>query len=439
MRIAAGVLVALSLCCASGSAASFSTTLAYSSELHAAEIYAMSANGTGVVRLTHDAAPDRWPALSPDGTTLAFARKSGGMWSIFTMRVDGSGLTNVTQAAGLPYGFDGYPDWSADGRTLAFSANATPGGSLDIMLYDVASHAVRDLTPDSTDDLRPRFSPDGTRIAYAAGGDQALDVYVIDTDGTGRTRLTSAPGWQFEPTWSPDGTRIAFTEFPDQTSDIAVMNADGSNQRNITHTPAANDTQPTWTANGIAFRSDRSGVDGIYVMNPDGTSVRRLSAASTYDEDPYWSRDGRRIVFTSGRNATSRITVSNFAGGATRTLTNGAWFDTGPAWSPNAERIAFARSPSRTRSDIFVMRSDGRQAKNLTHGVGVNWGPAWSPDGTTIACVRTEAASDSSRRRGRGTTIRPGLPTGTRSRTPPCAADGRTSMCWIFERAGSVA
>ena len=87
MAFAAGVLVALSLCCASGSAASFSTTLAYSSELHAAEIYAMSANGTGVVRLTHDAAPDRWPALSPDGTTLAFARKSGGMWSIFTMRV----------------------------------------------------------------------------------------------------------------------------------------------------------------------------------------------------------------------------------------------------------------------------------------------------------------------------------------------------------------
>src|SRR6185295_1643890 len=140
MRIAvAGVLVAFSLCCASASSAPLGTTLAYSSELHAAEIYTMAADGKDVVRLTHDAAADRWPALSPDGTTIAFARKSGGMWSIFTMRTDGSELTNVTQAANLPYGFDGYPDWSLDGNTLAFSANATPGGPLDIMLYDVAS------------------------------------------------------------------------------------------------------------------------------------------------------------------------------------------------------------------------------------------------------------------------------------------------------------
>ena len=178
--------------------------VAYTTEPHQAEIYVAAANGKGARRVTNDAAPNRWPALSPDGSRIAFAAKRNGWWQIFVVNADGSGRTNIAQEGSLPWGFEGYPDWSPDGTKLAFSAVARGGGAVDVVVYDLAAKTFTDLTPDDSNDLRPRWSPDGTKLAYGGNADHPgeLDVYVVNADGSGIKRITSAPGWQFEPTWS---------------------------------------------------------------------------------------------------------------------------------------------------------------------------------------------------------------------------------------------
>jgi len=395
MRFAAAIapLVAALLVAAPASSSSRGPVrgglLAFSSELHAAEVYAMKADGRGLRRLTDAAAPSRWPALSPDGSKLAFARKRNAGWAILVQGVRGGAVEDISAQAGLPPGFAGYPDWSPDGTKLAFSVQARLGGPLDIVVYDFAAHTLSDLTPDSSNDMRPRWSPDGTKIAFGGSGNAgALDVYVVNSDGSGLTRLTNAPGWQWEPAWSPDGSQIAYTSYPNETTDVYVMDADGTHQRDITNSRTANDTQPSWSARGIAFRSDRSGVGGIFLMQSNGSDVKRLSKKDTFDQDPGWSRDGKQLVFTSARDARSTINVWSPDTGSSRSLTRGPWFDTDPAWSADGKRLAFVRSPARTRSDIYAISADGHAPRNLTRGQGLNWNPAWSPDGTRIAFVR---------------------------------------------------
>src|SRR6185437_13031806 len=121
MRFAAAVAIALLAGSLVGSAQSQpirtagNGLLAFSSELDTAEVFTMNPDGSGVKRLTADAAPDRWPALSPDGTRVAYARKSNGGWHIFIKTLGSGAIEDLTRELNLPSGFEGYPDWSPDG------------------------------------------------------------------------------------------------------------------------------------------------------------------------------------------------------------------------------------------------------------------------------------------------------------------------------------
>ena len=112
------------------------------------------------------------------------------------------------------------------------------------------------------------------RIAFVSGRDGDSEIYVMNADGSGVSRLTDNPGRDWNPRWSPDGGRIAFTSDRDGDSEIYVMNADGSGVSRLTDN-SADDHNPSWSPDGgrIAFNSDRDGGWEIYVMNADGSGV----------------------------------------------------------------------------------------------------------------------------------------------------------------------
>ena len=385
-------LVGLVGVCASGSGAGTSGVegrIAIVSELHGSEVYIADANGANARRLTNDVVGSRWPALSPDGRRLAFARKHASGWSIYVQDVGGTSTLDVTAAAGYGGygGLSGYPDWSPDGSKLAFTQEF-PDGRAEVIVYDLGRHTAQNVTNDDSVDLRPRWSPDGAKLVYSSNGTGGnLDIYTVNADGTGIVRLTSQPGWELDPTWSPDGRQLAYTSYPAGIADIFVMNADGTGVHDVTNDPRANDYQPTWSNAGIAFSSTRSGQQ-VCVIAPDGSQRRTLTSGTAQSLDPHWSATGSSILYSSTRDARSEIGL--VVGSSYRALTKGPWLDTDPAWSHDGKRLAYARSSSPGHSDIFVADANGGHQRNLTRRRGINWGPEFSPDSKTLAFVRFE-------------------------------------------------
>ena len=237
--------------------------------------------------------------------------------------------------------------------------------------------------PTGTPEPAVTITPATDKIAFWSNRDGNDEIYVMNADGSGQTRLTNNPASDVRPAWSPDGTKIAFESYRDGNEEIYVMNADGSGQTRLTNNPGP-DWTPAWSPDGtkIAFTSSRDSDLEIYVMNADGSGQTRLSNGG--GTDPAWSPDGTNIAFDSVRDSNGEIYVMNADGSGPTRLTNNPARDVSPSWSPDGTKIAF-QSDRDGNDEIYVMNADGSGQTRLTNNPGPDWTPAWSPDGTKIA------------------------------------------------------
>ena len=293
--------------------------------------------------------PDPEPAAQDAGAStprIALHSKHDGNWNIYVMNPDGSGQTRLTNNPAA----DSWPSWSPDGRRITFiSSRDDPDPNdddriVDIYVMNADGSGQTRLTNSSAWHSLPRWSPDGHRIAFQSHRDENWEIYVMNADGSGLTRLTDNSAVDGRPSWSPDAQRIAFYSTVDENAEIYVVNADGSDQKNITNN-AANDWSPTWSPDGgrIAFHSHRDGNSEIYVMNADGSGQTRLTDNPARDIRPSWSPDGRHIAFSSDRDDPDpddidrimSIYVMNVDGSDETRLTDNSATDHASDWSPN--------------------------------------------------------------------------------------------------------
>ena len=270
---------------------------------------------------------------------------------------------------------------------IAFASDRD--GNFEIYVMNADGSGQTRLTDNPAYDGSPAWSPDGSRITFVADRDRNWDIYVMDTDGSEQTRLTDNLTVDIDPAWSPDGSRIAFLS----RRDIYVMNADGSELTQLTDN-RAEDGSPAWSPDGsrIAFHSERDGNPEIYVMNADGSGQTRLTDNPAYDGEPAWSPDGRRLVFVSHRDGNFEIYVMNPDG--SERLTYNPMDDWDPVWSPDGRRIAFS-SDRDGNYEIYVMNADGSVQTRLTDNPAYDGEPAWSPSavGDVSAPVPTATAT----------------------------------------------
>ena len=262
------------------------------------DIYVMNADGTDVAQLTDNSDWEYPVAWSPDGSRILFERDLG--WDengvdareIYVMNADGTGVVRLTDNRV----YDDPVAWSSDGTRILFRSTRD-GEDTEIYVMNADGTGVVRLTDNSVFDYAVGWSPDGIRILFMRGGDSG-GIHVMHTDGTGVVRLTDNSLREWPLGWSPDGTRILFrrdpyggVEYERADMELYVMNSDGTGVVRLTNNSVF-DGAAYWSPDGtrIVFLSDRDGDDGeIYVMNADGTGVVRLTNNSVYDSPVAWS------------------------------------------------------------------------------------------------------------------------------------------------------
>jgi len=252
----------------------------------------------------------------------------------------------------------------------------------DVWTWDPGEVQPTQLTTHVEYADKAAWSPDGSKIAFVSMRDGSLGIYVININGTGMTKLTSAPeavdDW---PTWSPDGTKIAFSSVRGGAAqEIYVMDADGTNQTRLTNNPLTLDDRPSWSPDGttIAFESLRDDNLEIYLIDADGTDPRNVSNYPGWpDADPDWSPDGTKIVFVSERDGNAEIYLMDSDGSNQTNVTNSPTSsDVEPAFSPLGTRIAFGTNYA-GGFEVFVIAVDGTGLNNITRSAEADGIPAW--------------------------------------------------------------
>ena len=261
----------------------------------------MNSDGTGRTNLTNNSASNSGPAWSPDGQRIAFAsdrvdpdpagcflRNPPCNYELYVMNADGTQLVRLTNNTAP----DTHPAWSPDGNKIVFdrfeqdpTSQYISGFTNFYTMNPDGSSQARLTTASRSDGVGPAWSPDGRRILYSSF-DPAIDstsnIYSVNSDGTGVARvIVAGPNAEdnVEPDWAPNGAKFAFTRY-------------------ITIPSFPPGTEPC---------SDQGSCQEIWIANADGTAETRLSASGGPDAAPTdthaaWSPDGTKIVFTANSN-----------------------------------------------------------------------------------------------------------------------------------------
>ena len=295
----------------------------------------------------------------------------------------------------LEYAAD--PQISPDGRTVAYVRRSfdiqSDRARSNIWLVDTRTGAQRPLASGTASYTAPRWSLDGTRLAYVSAVDRDAQILVrwIDSGVTARvTNLTQSPG---AIAWSPDGRRLAFTQFePDAPKPFAPM---------PTPPKGATWASPPKVIDRLVYRADGGGYleqghTHLFTVPADGGAPRRITSGAFDDEgQPVWTPDGRRLIFSADRNPehdtkpNSDLYAADLDTGTVTRLTTRFGPDEAPALSPDGRLIAFTgyddhhRGAERVR--LYVMNMDGSGRRELLSGLDRDAAaPRWRPDGRGI-------------------------------------------------------
>jgi Tol biopolymer transport system component len=246
--------------------------------------------------VTTDEGDDVSPALSPDGSRIAFLSTRDDpdpagcehdcFYQLFVIGVDGTGERKVVDTEVSPH----HPDWHPSGTQIIFDTENNLQGDTYVVNDDGSGLQVLIEGGFWAD-----WSPDGRQIVFASRRDGQIELYIADADGGNQRQLTDNDLFEYFPDWSPDGKRIAFAVLQEKA--IHVMAIDGGTDRRLAL--PGNAENPAWSPDGtrIAYQSSNDGDFEIYVVDVEpalqgeaGVQPVQLTHNEIGDFWPSWGR-----------------------------------------------------------------------------------------------------------------------------------------------------
>lgn len=334
------------------------------------------------MRLTHDQDVEQWPAWSPDGTELAFIRCGAGRCGIFTLPVDGGPERKIRDLRDDRY----YAlAWSPDGRFIAYADRRSSSEPFAVFLLSLNNFVTRRLTTPSGDgDIRFAFSPDGATLAVVRLADDGLGVHLLSVEtSTDRTLLSGLHEWFGGVAWSPDGRYVILSGNQQGVRRLWRIPIAGGGLEQLAI--AGEDSyfpSVSWHGNRLTFVREFGDWDFSRMSLSPAQAGRSAPFPSSIrmDLDPAFSPDGRRLAFISERNGTREVWVSNADGSEALQLTSVQGPPTGrPSWSPDGRYLAFHCG------GINIMPATGGPLRKVSEDGEL---PTWSADGRWIYFMR---------------------------------------------------
>ena len=262
-------------------------------------------------------------------TKVVFVRRmSSAVKEIWTMDYDGANQEQLTSLRVLSL----TPALSVDGTQVAFTTYKD--NNPDIMIVSLLTRKPLSFFNRKGLNTTPTWAPDGEKLAFTSSVTGDPEIYVSDSRGSSFKRLTIARGVDISPAWNPKtGTQIAFVSDRSGRPQIYTMDSDGANVTQVV-SGGNQALDPAWSPNGrlLAFTWDRGGEYDIYFMDVATKEVVQMTRDSGRNEHPNWSPNNRHLVFQSTRGGSTQIWTMLADGSKPRQLTFQGE-NTEPAWS----------------------------------------------------------------------------------------------------------